>query len=52
MSLQETPTRRGRRATKFSPANVEKIKDFVAQGFKREEIAEVLEVTVGSLQVT
>jgi hypothetical protein len=49
MSLQETPSRGGRRATKFSPANVQK---FVAQGFKREELAEVLEVTVGSLQVT
>jgi hypothetical protein len=52
MSLQETPSRGGRRATKFSPANVQKIKDLVAQGFKREEIAEALEVTVGSLQVT
>jgi hypothetical protein len=51
MSL-ETPSRGGRRATKFSPANVQKIKDFVAQGLKREEIAEVLDVTLGSLQVT
>jgi hypothetical protein len=52
MSLQETPSRAGRSATKFSPSNVQKIKDFVAQGIKREEIARVLDVTVGSLQVT
>src|SRR4051812_27724578 len=52
MSLQETPSRAGRRATKFSPVNVQKIKDLVAQGFNREEIARTLDVTVGSLQVT
>ena len=52
MSLQETPIRAGRRASKFSPANIERIKDFVAQGVNREKIAEHLGVTVGSLQVT
>jgi hypothetical protein len=52
MSLQETPFRPGRRASKFSPANIERIKEFVAQGVNREQIAERLGVTVGSLQVT
>jgi hypothetical protein len=52
MTSQESATRAGRRATKFTPANVQKIKDFVAQGLSREEIAKSLDVTVGSLQVT
>ena len=52
MSLQETPSRAGKRAIKFSPANIEKIKSFVAQGVNRNKIAERLGVTVGSLQVT
>ena len=52
MSLQEAVSQVGRRATKFSPANVQKIKDWVAEGSSREEIAKFLDVTVGSLQVT
>ena len=52
MSLQEAASQAGRRATKFCPANVQKIKDFVAQGMCREDIAKSLDVTVGSLQVT
>ena len=52
MSLQETPSRAGKRAIKFSPANIEKIKSFVVQGVNRNKIAERLGVTVGSLQVT
>jgi hypothetical protein len=52
MSLQEAASQVGRRATKFSPANVQKIKDWVAEGSSREEIAKFLDVTVGSLQVT
>ena len=52
MSLQETASRVGRRATKFCPANVQKIKDWVAEGISREEIAKSLGVTLGSLQVT
>jgi hypothetical protein len=52
MSLQEAASRAGRRATKFCPANVQKIKDFVAQGMSRNEIAELLDVPLGSLQVT
>ena len=52
MSLQEAASQVGRRATKFCPANVQKIKDFVAQGMSRQEIAEALDVPLGSLQVT
>jgi hypothetical protein len=37
---------------KFTPANIQKIKDWVAQGMGREDIARSLDVTVGSLQVT
>lgn len=53
MTLQEEGgRRRGRRVTKFTPANLQKIKDFVAQGLSREEIAKAIDVTIGSLQVT
>jgi ribosomal protein S18 acetylase RimI-like enzyme len=52
MTSQESATGQGSRATKFTPANVQKIKDFAAQGLSREEIAKSLDVTVGSLQVT
>ena len=37
---------------KFTPQAVDKIKELVAQGVNREEIASLLGVTVGSLQVT
>jgi hypothetical protein len=40
------------RPSKFTPQAIEKIKEMVAQGLSREEIAELLDVTVGSLQVT
>jgi hypothetical protein len=52
MALPDSTTRAGRRATKFTPANIQKIKDFAAQGMSKEEIAKFLDVTVGSLQVT
>jgi len=42
---------RGRRV-KFTPQAMEKIKEFVAEGISRDEIANRLGVTVGSLQVT
>jgi hypothetical protein len=42
---------RGRRV-KFTPQAIEKIKEFVAEGISRDEIANRLGVTVGSLQVT
>src|SRR5262249_4551643 len=41
---------KGRR--KFTPQVIEKIKEFVAEGISREEIASRVGVTVGSLQVT
>ena len=47
-----SPPARGRRAVKFTPQAIEKIKEFVAEGISRDEIANRLGVTVGSLQVT
>jgi hypothetical protein len=44
-------TVRGRRV-KFTPEALQKIKEFVAEGMSRDEIANRLGVTVGSLQVT
>ena len=52
MTLQENATTGSRFARKFTPANIQKIKDWVAEGISREEIAKTLRVTVGSLQVT
>ena len=46
-----TKSRAGR-ASKFTPETIQKIKEMVAQGLSREEIAQRLDVTVGSLQVT
>jgi hypothetical protein len=46
-----SPTLRGRRL-KFTPQVIEKIKDLVAEGISRDDIANRLGVTVGSLQVT
>ena len=42
----------GRQPSKFTHENVARIKDWLAQGVGREEIASRLGVTVGSLQVT
>jgi hypothetical protein len=50
--LQQITPRSGRPLTKFTPANIQKIKDWVAQGMGREEIAKSIDVTVGTLQVT
>jgi DNA-binding CsgD family transcriptional regulator len=50
--LQEITPHRGRPTSKFTLANIQKIKDWVAEGISREDIAELLGVTVGSLQVT
>ena len=47
-----SPPSKGRPARKFTPEAVEKIKELVAQGISRDEIANLLDVTVGSLQVT
>jgi hypothetical protein len=46
-----SPPVRGRRI-KFTPQVIEQIKEFVAAGTSRDEIANRLGVTVGSLQVT
>jgi hypothetical protein len=46
-----SPSVRGRRV-KFTPQAIEKIKEFVAEGVSRDEIANRVGVTVGSLQVT
>jgi hypothetical protein len=46
-----SPSASGRRV-KFTPQAIEKIKEFVATGISRDEIANRLGVTVGSLQVT
>ena len=46
-----TKSRAGR-ASKFTPQAIQKIKEMVAQGLSREEIAQRFDVTVGSLQVT
>jgi hypothetical protein len=48
---QASPPAKGRRV-KFTPQVIENIKEFVAQGISRDEIANRLGVTVGSLQVT
>ena len=45
------PPVRGRR-TKFTPQVIEQIKESVAAGISRDEIANRAGVTVGSLQVT
>ena len=42
----------GRRATRFTPQAIEKIKEYVAKGVNRQDIANLLDVTVGTLQVT
>jgi hypothetical protein len=43
---------KARQPTKFTPENITRIKNWVAQGVGREEVANRLGVTVGSLQVT
>jgi DNA-binding NarL/FixJ family response regulator len=40
------------RPTKFTPERLQQIRNLVERGKSREEIAEILDVTVGSLQVT
>jgi DNA-binding CsgD family transcriptional regulator len=42
----------GRQPRKFTPETIGRIKEWVAQGVGREEIAARLEMSVGSLQVT
>jgi hypothetical protein len=40
------------KSRKFTPERLQQIRKLVARGMSREEIAEILNVTVGSLQVT
>ena len=42
----------GGRPIKFTPERMEQIKNLVERGMSREEIAETIAVTLGSLQVT
>jgi hypothetical protein len=42
----------GGRPIKFTPERMEQIKNLVERGMSREEIAETIGVTLGSLQVT
>jgi len=42
----------GGRQTKFTPERIQQIKNLVERGKSREEIAELIGVTLGSLQVT
>ena len=49
--LHASPAAKGRRV-KFTPRAIEKIKEWVAEGIGRDEIADRLGVTLGSLQVT
>src|SRR5262249_5067387 len=49
---RSAPLVKGRQPKKFTADNIARIKDWVAQGVARDEIANRLEVTVGSLQVT
>src|SRR5262245_30996041 len=51
MRLVELPSKSGRRL-KFTPERIEQIRNLVERGKTREEIAEIIDVTVGSLQVT
>ena len=51
MIPQASPPTKGRRV-KFTPQVIDNIKEFVAEGISRDEIATRLGVTVGSLQVT
>jgi hypothetical protein len=53
MSYQGLPEAEARqRATKFTPERIQEIKALVARGETRAQIAAIIGVTVGSLQVT
>ena len=47
-----TPPRSRGRQIKFTPERIQQIRNLVERGKRREEIAELIGVTVGSLQVT
>ena len=49
--LATQPLTRGRQI-KFTPERIQQVRNLVERGKSREEIAELIGVTVGSLQVT
>jgi len=53
-TLVQSRPQRGTRGKprKFTPEKLQQVRNLVEQGKSREEIAEILDVTVGSLQVT
>ena len=51
-SIQQPLTATNGRPIKFTPERMEQIKNLVERGMSREEIAETIGVTLGSLQVT
>jgi hypothetical protein len=50
--LGSSPLPTGSKAAKFTPERLQQIKNLVERGKSRDEIADILDVTVGSLQVT
>jgi hypothetical protein len=51
--IQSSPQQRTRgKPRKFTPEKLQQVRNLVEQGTSREAIAEILDVTVGSLQVT
>jgi hypothetical protein len=50
--LGSSPLTTGSKSTKFTPERLQQIKNLVERGKSRDEIADILDVTVGSLQVT
>jgi hypothetical protein len=51
-ALVPEPRSRGGRPTKFTPERMQQISNLVERGKRREEIAEIIGVTVGTLQAT
>jgi hypothetical protein len=49
---QNSKVKPGRKPTKFTPERLEQIRCLVERGTRREEIATLLDVSLGSLQVT
>jgi helix-turn-helix resolvase-like protein len=52
MTIVEIANKTNGRPIKFTPERIEQIKNLVERGKSREDIAEIINVTVGSLQVT
>src|SRR5215813_8689017 len=52
MQNESQPTAANGRSIKFTPERFEQIRNLVERGISREQIADTIGVTVGSLQVT